>query len=122
MKNQVKKQQVESRLKQALGRFLLDFHDEAVVKFINLTEVKISPDLAYAKVFYTLLASEDHQAAAAEFFKANTAKLRKRLARSLNLRITPQLNFCFDNTEEKAAYLDSLIEQALRRDSELSLS
>lgn len=113
MKNQIKLRQIESLLRQALGRFLLDFQDDDVVKFINLTEVKISPDLAYAKVFYTLLASSEHQEAAANFFETNHAKLRKRLASGLNLRITPQLNFLFDDTEEKAAYIDQLIDAAL---------
>ncbi len=113
MKSEIRKRQIESVICQALGRFLLDYNDQRVVKFINLTQVCVSPDLAYAKVYYSLLDSGINKVEAEEFFKQEGFKLRRRLAAGVNLRVTPQLRFIFDDTEERAWALDRLIDQAI---------
>ena len=113
MKSDVRRRQIESLVKQALGRFLLDYSDQPVVRLINLTQVKISPDLAYAKIYYSLLDSATHKEKAFLFFREQNFKLRQRLAAKVNLRNTPELQFIFDDTEERAWALDKLIDQAI---------
>ena len=109
MKNEVKKKQRESRILQALSYYLLSYRDTKVVKYINLIEVVVSPDLSVAKVFYALLNSEDQRAEAKAFWEDQKGVLRTKLAKSLNLRITPELRFILDTRDERASRLDELI-------------
>ncbi len=115
MKSEVRRRQIESRLRQALGRFLLDYNDQAeVVKYINLIDIRISPDLAYAQVYYSLLDSASYRQPAELFFRQYGFKLRQRLAQRINLRITPELRFIYDDTEEKAWKIDQLLAAATK--------
>ena len=90
------------------------------VGLVTVQDVKVSRDLSYADVYFTLL-GEDHSAAeAAEQVLTHAAGfLRSRLAQVLNTRTTPRLRFHYDATPERAAELSQLINQARDQDRKL---
>ncbi len=68
----------------------------------TITEVKVSPDLKNATVYYVPLLSsslseEDHQKIAEGFVHASSY-LRTQIAQILRLRVTPKLTFIYDKT------------------------
>ncbi len=79
-------------------------------KFITVTEVRITPDLANAKVFLSFLASKDKKADL-KMVNTHNWKVRKLLAEKVgkSMRIVPELTFRIDDTLDRTEEIDRLL-------------
>lgn len=82
--------------------------DPRLPKFITISAVTVSRDLSHAKVYFTALNADPAQVT----LILNTAAsyLRAVLAKSLTLRIVPQLHFIYDESIEYGKRLSRLID------------
>ena len=78
--------------------------------FISIAEVKISPDLSFAKVYISMLLAKDKQAIL-EKLELHKKEIRKALGDRIRnqARIVPEIAFFIDEVEENAARMDELI-------------
>jgi len=98
-------------IKQEISRLLeREVNDPRLSNSISVTEVSVSPDLKYAKVFVSILGNETAKTEMLAGFNAASGFLRKKLASHLKLRCVPQLSFHYDNSIEQGARLLKLIE------------
>jgi ribosome-binding factor A len=88
-----------------------EVNDPRLSSLISVTEVSVSADLRYAKVFVSILGDETNKRDMLAGFNAASGFLRKELSSYLRLRYIPQLSFHYDNSIERGARLLSLIEQ-----------
>jgi len=88
-----------------------EMRDPRLIGLISVTDVETSPDLRYAKVYVSVLASDKERDDAIRALKKASGFLRKELGGRLNLRRTPQLNFCLDVSLERGARIMELIRQ-----------
>jgi ribosome-binding factor A len=88
------------------------------VGMASVTTVKVSKDLAHARVYVTLLGKSNAEEAWEGIEALNKASgfLRSMLAKEVSMRITPKLKFIYDDTLAKGQHLTSLIDEALARD------
>ncbi len=79
--------------------------------FITVTHVKVSPDLAQAKVYLSFLMVKDKEELLYEI-ERNNKVIRQYLARRIGkqARIIPELFFFIDDTEEVASKVEKLFE------------
>jgi len=83
---------------------------------VTIQDVRVSTDLSYADVYFTLLGSNISVAAEAEAVLENAAGFfRSALAKSLNTRTTPRLRFHYDVIPEQASHMASVL-QRVRED------
>jgi ribosome-binding factor A len=87
------------------------------VGMITLTDVEVTPDGEHARVFFTVLGDASRVEEAAEGLQHAAGYLRSQLARSLNVRVVPQLQFKYDPSVERGARLSQLIDQAVAEDT-----
>lgn len=83
--------------------------------FVSITRAEVAPDLKYATVYFSAIGDS---AEALEGLKKCTGMLRHHLAKTLNLRITPELNFVKDGSIEHGAKIARLLEQIKSEGSE----
>ena len=76
--------------------------------FISVTAADCTADLKYAKIYYSALSGDKKEIA--QGLKAATGFIRRELARSLNLRITPELTFLPDTSISYGAHIASILE------------
>ena len=76
--------------------------------FISITAVETTPDLKFAKVFYSVLSGDKKEIARG--LKSSAGYLRRQLAQTMNLRMTPELTFCEDHSIEHGAHISKLLE------------
>ena len=76
--------------------------------FISITAADCTADLKYAKIYYSALRGDAKEIA--KGLKAATGFIRRELARSLNLRITPELTFLPDTSIAYGAHIASILE------------
>ncbi|MGI6656449.1 MAG: 30S ribosome-binding factor RbfA [Desulfobulbus sp.] len=74
---------------------------------VVISQVTVTADLKLAKVFFTVPAGQDHAPALAGMRRAK-GFFRSHLAKTLNLRYTPDLLFYFDSLNEEAERIDAL--------------
>ena len=75
--------------------------------FISVTAADCTPDLKYAKIYYSALSGDAKEIA--KGLKAATGFIRRELASSLNLRITPELTFLPDDSVAYGAHIASIL-------------
>lgn len=88
------------------------------VGMVNINDVKVTRDMAYAKVYVTFVGrdSEAESVAAAEALNHAAGFLRGIVAKELDIRVTPKLQFIYDKTSVHGQKLSSLIDQAIAQD------
>jgi ribosome-binding factor A len=103
------------RLASLIQRELANIVNEEVknsqVGYVNLTEVKVTKDLSYASIFYTILSDEEEVIQKAQqLLEKNTSKIRKRLAEKIrNIRKIPELLFKYDEALAYGNHIDQLL-------------
>lgn len=113
-------QRVSDQLQKELARFIQQDIKDPRLGMVTVSGVDVTRDLAYAKVFVTFLGEEDKDAIAEQLEVLNKAAgfLRSLLAKSIKLRIMPQLRFHYDESITRGQYLSSLIDKAINEDSQ----
>jgi ribosome-binding factor A len=76
--------------------------------FVSITRAEVAPDLKYATVYFSCIGDAKE---AAFGLKKCTGMLRHHLAVTLNLRITPELNFVKDGSIEHGARIAKLLDE-----------
>lgn len=104
---------VNSLLKREISELLeRTVNDPRLCGVISVTDVSVSSDLEYAKVFVSILGNEADKGEALKGFNAASGFLRKELASRLTLKCVPKLSFYCDDSIERGARLLKLIDQA----------
>jgi ribosome-binding factor A len=79
------------------------------VGFVTVTDVRTSPDLRHAKVFVSVLGSEEEREATMDGLASAHGILQSVVNRELRIKRTPTLEFVYDDTAERAARLERIL-------------
>jgi ribosome-binding factor A len=101
---------VDEAVREVLGDAVTQDLKDPRVGFVTVTEVRTSPDLRHARVFVSVFGTDDEKSATLEGLASAHGILQARIARELRMKRTPALEFALDDTAEKAARLEALIE------------
>jgi ribosome-binding factor A len=105
-------QRVNSLIRQEISELLQrQVKDPRLGNFVAVTEVSLSPDLRYAKVFVSCIGSEEEKQTTLSGLIAASGFLRNQLAKRLRLRRIPELSFHWDDSIERGAHLLQLIDE-----------
>lgn len=89
-----------------------EIKDPRLPSFLTLSRVEVSKDLSHAKVYFTVLQGDHAQISS--ILNAAASYLRTALARTLTIRIVPQLHFVYDASLEHGMRLSRLIDEVNR--------
>ena len=78
---------------------------------VTVTGVEVSPDLKVAKVFISALGDRESRNSALQGLQHASKYIRRQLAQQLQMRFTPELRFALDESWERGARIDELLEQ-----------
>lgn len=79
------------------------------VKFVTITEVKITNDLSFAKVYFT--SNEENRRQVTEALNKASGFIRSRLCEKVQLRKMPEIHFVYDESVEYGQIIDDIIER-----------
>jgi len=88
-----------------------ELKDPRLSKLISITEVNVTKDLRYAKVYVSVMGSEEEKANSLEGLKSAAGFIRREIGRRVQLRYTPEIHFELDNSIERGAYITKLINE-----------
>ncbi|HUJ15693.1 MAG TPA: 30S ribosome-binding factor RbfA [Thermoanaerobaculia bacterium] len=87
--------------------FRRDLKDERLM-MISVTEVEVSPDLHLARVFVSGLKEEETKQTVRDL-NARSGRIRHFLGQRIRLRVTPELEFRYDDTSARAGRIEQLL-------------
>ena len=103
-----KTERIASDILKYMSNILLTETNDELMKSITLTDVRVSKDLSYAKIFFTSISDLSHKEIEREMKEA-APFLRGKLAKVLEVRNIPELNFEYDETIEYAKKIERII-------------
>ena len=84
------------------------------VEGVTVVDVKAAGDLRSATVFYRVVGIRvDSKEEAAAGLKSASGALRRMLGERINLKFTPELDFRYDPTEDRAERIEALLREVL---------
>ena len=80
------------------------------IKFVTVTDCKLSSDLSYAKIYVTVLDDKKRESTMKALNEAS-GFIRKELADRIEIRHTPELEFIYDESIEYGKKIEDIIEK-----------
>lgn len=75
--------------------------------FISVTGVEATPDLKFAKIYYSVFTGDKKEIA--KGLKSSAGYIRGQLAKRMNLRMTPELTFIEDGSIAYGAHISKIL-------------
>lgn len=101
---------VESQIKEILGEEVDALSDPRIRGFVTVTGVRVSPDLAQATVFYSVLEGENREEAQ-EGLQSAAGRLQASVGAQTRLKRTPRLHFEPDPAVDYATRIDAALRE-----------
>jgi ribosome-binding factor A len=92
-----------------LSDLLLRRSRDPRLQSVTITDVRISPDLRYARVYVSARGDKEEQHIILHAVQHATGYLRSELAGRLSLRFMPELTFCLDESLDHYDRIESLL-------------
>ena len=103
---------INDEVQKEVAMILRDVKDPRVSgAFISVTGADVTPDLKYAKIYFSALGVNDAESKKeiARGLKSSAGFIRRQIAQKLNLRITPELTFVEDTSIKYGAHISELL-------------
>jgi len=85
--------------------------------FITITDVRVTPDIREASVFYTVLGDEEDRISTAAALESAKGVLRSEVGKQTGVKFTPSLAFIPDAVPENAMHVEDLLRVAAEDDA-----
>jgi len=100
---------INDEFQKEVALILRDVKDPRVSgAFISVTAAEVTPDLKYAKVYYSALMGDKKEVKRGLLSSAGF--IRGQIARRMNLRVTPEITFIEDGSIEYGAKISKILE------------
>jgi len=97
-----------------LSRGLKDCH----IGFVTVTGVRMNADLKCARVFVSLMGSEDEKKESFEALREAAGRVRHELGSRIRTRYLPEIDFVIDKSREYGDHIDNLLAEIHRQEEE----
>lgn len=108
-KNEARLNRINEELKKKISNILtFELKNPNVTGLISVTKAKITPDFKYAKIYVSILNSKNVDKTI-KGLKESAGFIRSQLAKSINLRVTPELIFELDDSLEYGMKINNIL-------------
>lgn len=110
-KNSIKNTRVNGEVQRELANIIRGgIKDPRINPLTSVVAVEVAPDLKTCKAFISVLGDEQSQQDTLAGLKSAEGFIRRQLARTINLRNTPEIRFYLDQSIEYGVNMSKLID------------
>ncbi|MCI9269956.1 MAG: 30S ribosome-binding factor RbfA [Dorea sp.] len=114
-KNSIKNTRVNTEVQRELSNIIrAGIKDPRVAPWTSVVAVSVAPDLKTCKAYISVLGDEKAQEDTVKGLKSAEGYIRRELARSLNMRNTPEITFVLDQSIEYGVNMSKKINEITR--------
>ena len=119
MSSEARQRKMADRVKVIVAETLEKRIKDPRLGFITVTDVRVTPDLREASVFYTVYGDEEERAATAAALESAKGVLRSEVGKQTGVKFTPTLAFIPDALPDSAAHVEDLLRKAAEADAQV---
>jgi len=112
------KKRKEEKFKRALAKIIDENTRDKKFDFATVTDVELTDDFKYAKVYLDIIGDEEEKESSLEKFNEEEGFFRTNLAHDLNPRFTPELTFKLDRSLERLNRIEEILEKDREAETE----
>ena len=118
-KNSIKNTRINGEVHRELSNIIRgEIKDPRIHPMTSVVSVEVAPDLKSCKAYISVLGDEEAQKNTIAGLRSAEGYIRSRLARTVNLRNTPEIRFILDQSIEYGVAMSKLIDDVNERDKE----
>jgi len=106
----VKIDRIASNLVKEVSYILMTEVKDKDIKFVTITDCKLTNDLSYAKLYYTVL-DDSRKEETAKALKNARGFVRSKLYDRVDIRYIPELDFVYDESIAYGKNIENIIEE-----------
>ena len=115
-KNSIKNTRINGEVQRELSNIIRELKDPRVGRMTSVTAVEVTPDLKYCKAYISVLGNDETKAETLAGLKSAAGFIRRELARTVNLRNTPEIKFIMDESIEYGMRMSKLIDDVRKNE------
>ena len=116
-KNSVKNTRINGEVQRVLAEIIRGgIKDPRIAPMTSVVAVEVAPDLKTCKAWISVLGDEKAQADTLAGLRSAEGYIRGQLARTINLRNTPQITFIMDQSIAYGVNMSKLIDEVVEKD------
>ena len=100
---------LEKELREVIGTYLISGFRGGLQGLVSVSRIQASPDMKSAKVFVTVLGTDEQIEASLESLEENAREIQDEVHRKWKLRFTPRLTFAIDTAIEKQLKVEGIL-------------
>lgn len=113
----LRQEKISNLVKETLGLIFLQKVKDPGLGFITILRAKVSSDLKIANIYISVYEKEKREYVM-KHIESIKGFLRSELAKRVNLRITPELNFFLDDTQDYVDKMNDILNSLKNADKE----
>ena len=111
-------ERLAEQIREELSLIIAGEVEDPKIGFVTVTEAKVSADLRTAKVYVSVLGTENEVKESMAALKHAAGFIRNQLGIVLRMKRTPDLHFVYDDTDLRAARIEELLNQEVAKAQE----
>ena len=116
-KNSIKNTRVNAEVQHELANLIREgIKDPRIHPMTSVTGVEVAPDLKTCRAYISVLGDDEAKKNTIAGLKNAEGYIRRQLAKSINLRNTPEIRFMLDESIEYGVTMSKLIDQVTRKE------
>ena len=118
-KNSVKNTRINGEVQRVLAEIIRgEIKDPRISPWTSVVSVEVAPDLKSCKAWISVLGGESVREATLQGLKSAEGFIKRQLAKTINLRNTPEITFVMDQSIEYGVNMSHKIDEVIAMDSE----
>ena len=114
-KNSIKNTRINGEVQRELSNIIRgEIKDPRINPLTSVVAVEVAPDLKTCKAYISVLGDEESQAKTLAGFKSAEGFIRSKLAKTVNLRNTPEIRFVLDQSIEYGVKMSKMIDEVTK--------
>lgn len=111
-KNSIKNTRINGEVRRELSNIInYKIKDPRIHSMTSVVDCEVTPDLKFCKAYISVLGDKEAQEETLEGLRSAEGYVRKELARSINLRNTPEITFVMDQSIEYGVNMSKRIDE-----------
>lgn len=111
-------QRVGGQIQRELAQIIQQELRDPRLGMVTISAVEVSKDMAHAKVFITLMNTDQDVDATLKVLKKASGFLRRALGKRITLRVLPDLHFVYDSSLDEGMRIAALLDTVAAEDKE----
>lgn len=110
-------ERIQEECKRELTSIIRTIKDPRLSSMTSVVSASVTKDLKYAKVYVSVLGSEEEKKSSMEALKSSTGYIKREIASRLNLRCVPHPTFVLDTSIDYGMHINELLNK-INKDGE----